>query len=102
MPLSPQALEVLRDLPRRIDGRVFGLAPDSVTQAFERACRRAGIEDLRIHDLRHEATSRLADLFEVHELAKITGHRDMRMLLRYYHPKATDFSRRLRLRQRRV
>ena len=96
VPLSTRAVDVLRALPRRLDGRVFGLAPDSVTQAFERACRRAGIEDLRIHDLRHEATSRLAEVLQMHELAKVTGHRDMRMVLRYYHPRAEDLAKKLR------
>ena len=95
-------------------GKVFDLQPDGITQAFERALQRARAEyeheckergheadsnflrDLRFHDLRHEATSRLASLFQLHELAKITGHRDTRMLLRYYHPKAEDLAKKLR------
>jgi len=95
VPLSSRAVELLRALPRRLDGRVFGLRPDSVTQAFERAARRAGIDQLRFHDLRHEATSRLADVLQAHELAKVTGHRDMRMVLRYFHPRATDLAKKL-------
>lgn len=51
--------------------------------------------DLHFHDLRHEATSRLAEKFQLHELMKITGHKDTRMLARYYHPKAEDMARRL-------
>lgn len=95
VPLSSRAVAVLRGLPRRMDGRVFGMRPDSVTQAFERACERAGIDGLNFHDLRHEATSRLANLLQAHELAKVTGHRDMRMLLRYYHPRAEDLARKI-------
>ena len=96
VPLSSRAVAILRALPRRIDGRAFGLRPDSVTQAFERAVKRAGIEDLRIHDLRHEATSRLAEkLTNPLELAKVTGHRDPRMLMRYYHPRAADLAKKL-------
>ncbi|MBB3228424.1 hypothetical protein FHW69_003059 [Luteibacter sp. Sphag1AF] len=56
---------------------------------YERECADQGrapaptfLVDLRFHDLRHEATSRLASCFQLHELAKITA----RMLLRYYHP----------------
>jgi integrase len=74
---------------------VFGLKPDSVTQAFDRACQRAGLAGLHFHDLRHEATSRLADLLQAHELAKVTGHKDMRMVLRYYHPHASDLAKKL-------
>lgn len=43
----------------------------------------------------HEATSRLAEVFPIHELAKITGHKDTRMLLRYYHPKAEELAKKL-------
>ncbi|EOB3111709.1 tyrosine-type recombinase/integrase [Yersinia enterocolitica] len=51
--------------------------------------------DLRFHDLRHEATSRLAEIFPMHELTKITGHKDPRMLMRYYHPRAEDLAKKL-------
>lgn len=95
VPLSTRAISALRALPRRIDGRVFGLKPDSVSQAFDRACQRAGLNGLHFHDLRHEATSRLADLLQAHELAKVTGHKDMRMVLRYYHPRASDLAKKL-------
>jgi len=95
VPLSTRAIAALRSLPRRLDGQVFGLKPDSVTQAFDRACQRASLAGLHFHDLRHEATSRLADLLQAHELAKVTGHKDMRMVLRYYHPRASDLAKKL-------
>lgn len=53
------------------------------------------LTDLRFHDLRHEATSRLAEIFSMHELTKITGHKDPRMRMRYYHPRAKDLAKRL-------
>jgi integrase len=96
------------------EGRVFKIRADAVTRAFERTvararelylaeCRLTGqrpngkfLTDLRFHDLRHEATSRLASIFPMHELTKITGHKDPRMLMRYYHPRAEDLAKRLR------
>ena len=60
VPLSTVALAVLDGLPRRLDGRVWGMRPDSISQAFERVCQAASIEGLTFHDLRHEAASRLA------------------------------------------
>ncbi len=96
VPLSSRAVDVLRALPRRLDGRVLGLRPDSVTQAFDRARTRAGLDGLTFHDLRHEATSRLAEkLPNVIELAAVTGHKDLRMLKRYYHPRAADLAKKL-------
>lgn len=61
VPLSPRAIEALKSLGRvrRIDGRVLGVAPESITAAFETAVKRAELLDLRLHDLRHEAVSRL-------------------------------------------
>ncbi|HSD36117.1 MAG TPA: site-specific integrase [Rhodocyclaceae bacterium] len=45
----------------------------------------AGCEDLSLHDIRHEATSRLFETTELNdtEIASITGHTDPRMLKRY-------------------
>jgi len=51
--------------------------------------------DLHFHDLRHEATSRLAEKLQMHELMKVTGHKGTRMLARYYHPRAEDLARKL-------
>ncbi len=101
------------DNEKAISGRVFEIRSDAVTRAFERAVTRARklyveegnatgqrpdgrfLTDLRFHDLRHEATTRLASIFPMHELTKITGHKDPRMLMRYYHPRAEDLAKRL-------
>lgn len=116
VPLSPRACAVLRAHSKGEGDRVFGLKPHSVTQAWDRAVQRARAKyvaacqeggkgnepdpgflvDLRFHDLRHEATSRLAVKFQLHELMKITGHSDSKMLMRYYHPDATEFAKRMR------
>ncbi|WP_246641822.1 site-specific integrase [Paraburkholderia edwinii] len=93
--------------------RVFEIRSDAVTRAFERAVARARtihvdecwaaklkpdgkfLTDLRFHDLRYEAASRLASIFPMHELTKITGHKDPRVLMRYYHPRAEDLAKKL-------
>lgn len=96
VPLSSRAVTILRSLPECITGRVFSLSADAVKKAFTRACTRAGIKGVVFHTLRHEATSRLADkLPNVIELAAVTGHRDLRMLQRYYHPRAEELARKL-------
>lgn len=51
--------------------------------------------DLHFHDLRHEATSRLAEKLQMHELMKVTGHKSSSMLSRYYHPRAEDLAAKL-------
>ncbi|RMG23913.1 MAG: site-specific integrase, partial [Methanobacteriota archaeon] len=98
VPLSTRAVEVLqaRSKVRNLkDSRVFPLRSDAIGLAFRRICRRAGIEGLRFHDLRHEATTRMAERLHPLELARVTGHRDTKMLLRYYNPRAEDLARKL-------
>lgn len=96
VPLSSRAVAVLESLPRSLDGRVFPVSAQSLKEVWLTALRRAGLTDLHFHDLRHEATSRLAErLPNVVELSAVTGHKDLRMLKRYYHPRAEDLARKL-------
>ena len=98
VPLSPQALELLRDLPRNIveDQVVFPLHFEALKSLWRRACSRAGISDLRFHDLRHDATSRFFEKgLNVMEVAAITGHKDLRMLQRYTHLRAEELALKL-------
>lgn len=64
--------------------------------AWERVRRRANLADLRFHDLRHEATSRLIESgLSDQEVAAITGHKSMQMLRRYTHLRSADLVARL-------
>ena len=95
VPLSERSLALLESLSRTGE-KVFDIRPDSVSQAFERACKRAGIEGLRFHDLRHEATSRFFEKgLNTMEVATITGHKTLEMLNRYTHLRATDLVNRI-------
>lgn len=95
IPLTPEAARVLASFPKR-KGAVFTLSPSAVQQAWQRLCRRAGITDLRVHDLRHEALSRFSELgLNTPELATISGHRDVRMLLRYTHVQPAQLAAKL-------
>ena len=89
VPLSIKALEALAWLPLRIDGKLWEFEADAYTRGFERACKLAGINDFRLHDLRHEATSRLFEKgLDVMQVKSITGHKSLQMLSRYTHLKA--------------
>lgn len=116
VPLSTAAAALLRGdetVKRLRRGKVFSTTASALKQSFTRAvargrrlylvdCEKAGsepeigfLEDLTFHDLRHEATSRLAEKLQMHELMKVTGHKDTRMLARYYHPRAEDLAKKL-------
>lgn len=68
--------------------RIFPYNGDSVGAAFHRACKKLGIFDLHFHDLRHEATSRLFEAgYDIPEVALVIGHKDWKMLRRYFNLK---------------
>jgi integrase len=85
IPLTANALAILRDADRGTD-KLFPISPNAFRLAWERLKRRAKIENLHFHDLRHEAISRFFEKgLSTPEVALISGHRDMRMLFRYAH-----------------
>lgn len=89
VPLSTRAIETLQALPRSIDGRVLPVNFPALENSFKRATARAKIDNLRIHDLRHTAATRLSEkLPNLLELSAVTGHKSLSMLKRYYHPNA--------------
>lgn len=97
VPLSPRAMEILVSLPRASDDDlVFPIAERTLAQGFQSCCTKAGIEDFKFHDLRHEATSRLFEKgFGVMEVQVFTGHKTLQMLMRYTHLKAVDLINKL-------
>ncbi len=98
LPLADEVIRALKKLPSyRSDEYVFPADRSNVRfkgtreyawdmrKPFQAACERAGIKNLRIHDLRHMATSILF-LRGIPEaiIRKLTGHRS-RELERYEH-----------------
>ncbi|MEK9285680.1 site-specific integrase, partial [Bradyrhizobium sp. ISRA442] len=99
IPLTPEAIRTLQNLPRS-DDKVFPVAANAVRLAWERLRVRAGLTSLRLHDLRHEAVSRFFETgLSVPEVALISGHREPRMLARYTHLQPERIARKLSLSQ---
>lgn len=95
VPLSSQAIALLKKLPQRNEGRCFQFNQASSAQIFRRSVKMAGIENLTFHDTRHEALTRLARKLDVLDLARMVGHRDPRSLMIYYNPTASEIAKRL-------
>jgi integrase len=99
IPLTDGAVAILRQrlAKRNSENRVFPTTVMALRLAWERLRRRAGLEDLRFHDLRHEAISRFCELgLTLAEVALISGHRDYRMLARYTHLQPMDLAMKLK------
>lgn len=88
VPLSSAAKAILRRQMEAGTERPFPLAATLLENAWEHVLKRAGIEDLRFHDLRHEALSRWAHRLngDVFKLSLVSGHRTLQMAQRYVHP----------------
>ena len=94
--LLETTIAVMSDKAKAQNGRVFPVSPVAVRLAWDKLTRRAKIDDLHFHDLRHEAISRFFELgLTVPEVASISGHRDIRMLLRYAHADKGKLARKL-------
>jgi len=113
IPLSTRAKAALQAMPTHISGKVFPVDVDSIKTsyssavkrartAYEKESREAGIPEetinsdpmltnLRFHDLRHEAVSRLFERgLNTIEVSTISGHKTLAMLRRYTHLRAAD------------
>ena len=104
VPLSKKAIGLLTELqslrknPKPTD-RLFDEWADSLalSKSFRRLTHRAGIDDLRIHDLRHEAICRFytnTSLSDV-EIMAISGHTNKTTLARYANLRSTELADKL-------
>jgi integrase len=95
IPLTSAAVDILLELPKDTD-QIFPISGNAIRLAWERLKKRVGIDDLRFHDLRHEAVSRFFEMgLTVPEVALISGHRDARMLFRYTHLRPEDIAKKM-------
>ena len=85
--LASQAINfTIHDDARPTDCVFPSLTPENVSVAFLRLCRKVGIADFHFHDLRHTAASWLRmQGADIHTVAQILGHKDLRMAARYQH-----------------
>lgn len=77
VPLSAKAKQALEE--------GIGLTAGSISELFGRLVEDLKISDLTFHDLKHTAMTRLSKKLDPWELAKMTGNKDMNLLLRVYY-----------------
>jgi integrase len=87
------AFKIVKSQPRA-STRIFPYDPKSVSSLISRSATRLGLKDMHLHDLRHEAISRLFEAgYRIEQVALVSGHRDWAMLKRYTHVRAADLHR---------
>ena len=92
VPLSPAAARVLANLPRRsgipwvIPGGIVGQHLKTIDKPWSKVRSRAGLDDVRLHDLRHSFASRALALGEsLPVIGKLLGHTQIQTTARYAH-----------------
>jgi len=96
VPLSSRAVALLKLLPEPEEGgTLFDLTPATVDALFRKSRNRAMVDGATFHDTRHLAITRLAKKLHVLDLARMTGHKDLKKLQIYYNESAEDIAARL-------
>ncbi|MDA8103784.1 MAG: tyrosine-type recombinase/integrase [Nitrospiraceae bacterium] len=94
IPLNQTVLEFLKTKSkvRHISGYVFSssagtkISPRNLLRAFYSARKKAGLEDVRFHDLRHTFATRLVQAgIEIYVVKELLGHKSLKMTMRYAH-----------------
>lgn len=77
-----------------MEGGALSAASDYLSKLYIGIFETAGCVDLKFHDLRHEATSRLFERTQLSEtqIMKITGHKSHRMMMRYANLRGSDLA----------
>lgn len=96
VPLTKRARAILEQLkPLDLDP-VFGLNVAQRDALFRKGRDRAGVKGLTFHDSRREGLTRLAKIYDVMSLAKISGHKDIKILMEvYYAPTPEELAAKL-------
>lgn len=95
VPLTGYAQFLIKLLNGVTNTTVFELSPSQVDALFRKARDRAGVDGLHFHDSRATAITRLARKLDILSLARMVGHRDLKMLQVYFRESAEDIAERL-------
>ncbi|MFG6486251.1 tyrosine-type recombinase/integrase [Roseateles sp. BYS78W] len=96
VPLSPLAVRALREMQAMQPGAhprscIVNVSYEALKAAWKRACERAGVDGLNMHDLRHTAATRLMlKTGNMSIVQALTGHKTLSQLGRYINVKADD------------
>jgi integrase len=98
VPISDELWAHLQTLERSEDGLIIGATSIAIGQAWAKAMIVAKVEDLRFHDLRHTALTRMGKTGNLSsiELSKISGHATVQMLDRYVNPTIHELAEKLK------
>ncbi|MBD3203705.1 tyrosine-type recombinase/integrase [Candidatus Woesearchaeota archaeon] len=92
VPINDVVYEILKEKQKHSKSEYVFVNPEtgkpfkSIRHSFENACRRAGIKNLRFHDLRHTFACRMIEKgCDIETLRDLLGHHSITVTQRYIH-----------------
>ena len=94
VPISLKTIKLLSKLPKR--EKFFSIVSGTLDTTFRKKRDKAGLKDLHFHDTRATALTMLSRYLDAMDLAKVSGHRDLNILLNtYYREKPEDIAKKM-------
>lgn len=98
VPLTPQAVRLLRVIYR--PGPLLPIPARTLDAMFRKLRKQCLLDDIHFHDSRATALSHLSKRLDPMELARVSGHRDLSLLMNvYYRTTAEDIAEKMAMRQ---
>lgn len=94
VPLSKRACELI-EMMKKVNHRrrtVFDVQKSTLAATFYKARKTANLEGFTFHDARATACTRMAKKLKPYDLARVLGHRDLKMVMVYYRETAEDIA----------
>lgn len=91
LPITPQLKQILKEIPSNKTLYLFANPKTnkpyvSVHNSWNTARKKANLDDVRMHDLKHSYASALVNAkCSLYEVQKLLGHKDIKMTQRYSH-----------------
>ena len=95
VPLNKNAVALLNKAKGLDLDVVLTISADSLSTTFRKYRDTTPLTHINFHDTRHEACTKFAQMMPIQDLAKVTGHKDLAMLMRYYNPTASELAQRM-------
>ena len=92
VPLSSRALAIIEHCRGLDETLVFNIKTSQLDSLFRKAKKLALVDGVHFHDSRATAITNLAKKLQILDLARMVGHKDLKMLMVYYRESAIDIA----------
>lgn len=92
VPLSSRALAIIEQFKGLDEKYIFNISTSQLGSLFRKAKKLALVGGVHFHDSRATAITNLSKKLQILDLARMVGHKDLKMLMVYYRESASDIA----------